>query len=111
MFQNLKPGTYTFTCTLNADADMLETDEGNNTKTITFTVVAKDAHPSNDGGDTGWKFVGWYTGANDMTGLGERQAEGDDREGDRRSGERRGLRLCRNQERRRRVREDRLALD
>jgi uncharacterized repeat protein (TIGR02543 family) len=41
VFQNLKPGTYTFTCTLDADADVLESNEGNNTKSITFKVVAK----------------------------------------------------------------------
>ena len=37
--QNLVPGTYTLTCTLDADADVLETDESNNTQAITFTVT------------------------------------------------------------------------
>ena len=40
--QNLVPGTYTLTCTLDVDANVLETDEDNNTQSITFTVVAKD---------------------------------------------------------------------
>ena len=38
--QNLAPGTYTLTCTLDATKVLAETDENNNTKTITFTVVA-----------------------------------------------------------------------
>ena len=46
--QNLAPGTYTLTCTLDADADVLETDEGNNTKSITFTVVASGQQPGPD---------------------------------------------------------------
>ena len=38
--QNLAPGTYTLTCTLDATGALSETDEDNNTQTITFTVVA-----------------------------------------------------------------------
>ena len=38
-FQNLAAGTYTLTCTLDADENVLESNEGNNTKSITFTVV------------------------------------------------------------------------
>jgi len=37
--QNLAPGTYTLTCTLDATGVLTETNEGNNTKTITFKVV------------------------------------------------------------------------
>ena len=37
--QGLAAGTYTFTCTLDADKNVVESNEGNNTKTITFTVV------------------------------------------------------------------------
>ena len=40
--QNLAPGTYTLTCALDATGVLTETNEGNNTKSITFTVVPKD---------------------------------------------------------------------
>ena len=40
--QNLAPGTYTLTCTLDATSKLSETNEGNNTKSITFTIVASD---------------------------------------------------------------------
>ena len=39
--QNLEPGTYTLTCKLDATGVLAETNEGNNTKSITFKVVAK----------------------------------------------------------------------
>ena len=41
--QNLAPGSYTLTCTLDATGKLSETDEGNNTRSITFTIVSKDA--------------------------------------------------------------------
>ena len=41
--QNLAPGTYTLTCTLDATGVLAESDENNNTQSITFTVVSKDA--------------------------------------------------------------------
>ena len=37
--QNLAPGTYTLTCALDATGVLTETNEGNNTKSITFTIV------------------------------------------------------------------------
>ena len=44
--QNLAPGTYTLTCTLDATGVLTEADEGNNTKSITFTVVSNDLPPT-----------------------------------------------------------------
>ena len=93
-FQNLAPGTYTLACTLDADGNVLESDEDNNTQSITFTVVSKD--PINytvtfnaNGGTVspttrtvasgtavgtlptatkkGYKFDGWYTAASGGT--------------------------------------------
>ena len=93
-FQNLTPGTYTLTCTLDADGNVLESDEGNNTQSITFTVAEQIAPKHrvtlrvNDGtangssyeieegtlvGDlpvperAGFVFRGWYTAANGGT--------------------------------------------
>ena len=43
--QNLAPGTYTLTCTLDATGTLAETDEDNNTQTITFTVTSGDEPP------------------------------------------------------------------
>ena len=40
--QDLAPGTYTLTCTLDATDKLSETNEGNNTKAITFSIVASD---------------------------------------------------------------------
>ena len=95
--QNLAPGTYTLTCTLDATGVLAETDEDNNTQSITFTVVAKDAPPPTDytvtfnanGGSvssatrtvtsgaavgtlpdatrSGYTFDGWFTSANGGT--------------------------------------------
>ncbi len=47
--QNLAPGTYTLTCTLDATDALTETNEGNNTKSIVFSVVA----PGSGGGSGG----------------------------------------------------------
>lgn len=80
-----KPGTYTVVCTLDADNDIEETDESNNTRSITFNVLTEDGREpvtvTVDGkkvtagaGGTfgsilkdpparkGWTFEGWYTG-------------------------------------------------
>jgi uncharacterized repeat protein (TIGR02543 family) len=43
--QNLPTGTYTLTCTLDVTGVLSEVSEGNNTRTITFTVVADDSEP------------------------------------------------------------------
>jgi len=40
--QDLAPGTYTLTCKLDATDQLVETNEDNNTKSITFTIVASD---------------------------------------------------------------------
>ena len=50
--QNLAPGTYTLTCTLDATDALAETNEGNNTKSITFRIVA----PGSGGGSGGGGF-------------------------------------------------------
>ena len=92
--QNLAPGTYTLTCKLDATGKLSETDEGNNTKTITFTVgpAGTTTHTVtfNANGGTvstatrqvasgsavgtlptptwsGHTFVGWFTSANGGT--------------------------------------------
>ena len=41
--QNLKPGKYTLTCTLNDERTLTESDYSNNTYTISFTVVSRDS--------------------------------------------------------------------
>ena len=94
--QNLVPGTYTLTCTLDATGVLAETNEGNNTKSITFKVVAKGEPLPNytvtfnaNGGSvspatrtvasgstvgtlptatrSGYTFDGWFTSANGGT--------------------------------------------
>lgn len=47
--QNLAPGTYTLTCTLDATDALAETNEDNNKKSITFHIVA----PGSGGGSGG----------------------------------------------------------
>ena len=52
--QNLKPGAYTLTCTLNADNDVAEFDTSDNVQTISFTVVAAGTPiEEDDSGDSG----------------------------------------------------------
>ena len=41
--QNLKPGKYTLTCTLNDERTLKESDYSNNTYGISFTVVSRDS--------------------------------------------------------------------
>ena len=91
--QGLAAGTYTFTCTLDADKDVVESNEGNNTKTITFTIVPAGTtlytvtfNANGGSGSTtrsvvsgsavgtlptvtrsGYSFAGWFTAANGGT--------------------------------------------
>ena len=50
--QNLPAGTYTLTCTLDATGVIAETNESNNTRSITFTVAGDSDSGSGSGGGT-----------------------------------------------------------
>jgi len=89
--QNLKPGTYTITCTLNDGNVIPETDYSNNEKSITFTVTgpvvtvtfnANGGSVSQTSGSvtsgqtygtlptptrTGYTFAGWFTSLTGIT--------------------------------------------
>lgn len=56
--QGLEPGTYTLTCTLDADGAIAETNEDNNTTSLTFTVKAREqgVYDLGFGVPSGW---GW----------------------------------------------------
>ena len=59
--QNLPAGKYTLTCTLDATGVIAETNEGNNTRSITFEVVGSTPQPELGKGDysvAGDKLVG-----------------------------------------------------
>ena len=48
MLQNLKPGIYTLTCTLNADNDVAEFDTSDNVQTVSFKVVPAESPTGED---------------------------------------------------------------
>ena len=65
--QNLAPGTYTLTCTLDATDALAETNEGNNTKSITFRVVAPGSGGGSGGGGSD-PSTGYYSVTLDFNG-------------------------------------------
>jgi len=56
-FQCLKPGSYTFRCTLDADEEIEETSESNNVAEYAFTVKVRDDSPASD-----FTYGNWMSG-------------------------------------------------